>query len=109
MAYNLTVTNGGCQDAGVRPVSPVDFTATADDFETITLEWDDNDADYDYGTIEYSLDEATWVYLIQFVPELETYEHVGLEAETDYYYRLRTFKRTKWSAYSTADDTTPEE
>jgi hypothetical protein len=106
--YGLT---GGCGNGNVYPTAPVTFAATADGTDPfITLSWDNTDADYEVGSIDYSLDEVTWVFLTYFeIPSpvaAGEYIHTGLEADTQYFYRMRVHKRTKWSEYATDDDTT---
>jgi hypothetical protein len=41
MENNLYNFQGAGQDSGVRPIIPETFEATADDFETVTLTWDE--------------------------------------------------------------------
>jgi hypothetical protein len=105
--YGLT---GGCEHALVYPTAPVDFTATADVSDPIiVLEWDDTDADYEVGKIEYSLDEVIWTLLDYFELGFETYSHEDLEYNTQYFYRISVHKRASWSEYSKDDDTTAED
>lgn len=104
--YGLT---GGCQNSLVRPISPITFSADADDHESITITWVDTNADYDIMELEYSLDEINWVKLGEIRKGVETYTHTGLTAETEYFYRARVKKSFKWSSYLTDDDTTDSE
>lgn len=95
----------GIQSTTVRPVLPVDFAAAATD-QNIALTWDDAAADYEFGEIDVSLDEETYTKLTEFNPGQESFDHVDLVDETEYFYRLRVYKRGKWSVYLYADDQT---
>lgn len=53
--YNLST--GGCPTSSERPVLPVDFEGTAA-AQTVTLEWDETDADIDRLFIDRSVAEA---------------------------------------------------
>ena len=108
---NLYGLTGGCSNSLVKPVAPVDFTATADEaLNKIVLAWDITDADYERLTVEVSEDEVTWTPLGgELMPDVETITHEDLDWETEYFYRMRCRKRFKWSDYSTADDTTVAE
>ena len=104
--YGLT---GGCLNNGIRPILPVTFSADTDSAAQITLTWVDTDADYDFMELEYSLDEITWVKLGELKQGVETFVHAELEADTEYFYRVRVKKSFKWSTYLTDDDTTSAE
>lgn len=97
--YGLT---GGCEHGLVYPVSPITFAAGDGlDNESLVLTWDETDMDAEYVEIEMSTSDANYVALITLgplaTPGEQTYTVTGLEADTAYYFRLRSFKRGKWS------------
>lgn len=49
--YGLT---GGVQRSHIKPVLPITFVATAEDFETVALTWDETDAVCQFLDIQFS-------------------------------------------------------
>ena len=76
-------------DRVIRPINPTDFKLTGD-----KLTWDDKDAVYTAGAIEY-LDGEEWKILTLFAPDEE--EAVAMPGITDY--RLRVGYNLHWSVY----------
>lgn len=55
---NLYGITGGCEGSLIKPIAPVDFTATADEaLNKIVLAWDITDADYEKLTVDVSTDD----------------------------------------------------
>jgi hypothetical protein len=74
----------------IRPVLPTDFIIKDDD-----LMWDDTDAVYDAGVVEFSHDKIAWRELGIFLPD----DGKMSALVGKYAYRLRVKYNCKWSEY----------
>lgn len=99
---NIYGLSGGCQKAPIYPVLPVDFDYSVES-STVTLTWDDENADYDFVEIEFKTDDTDWVKLGEFFQDVETFDHTDAPVEGDIFYRLRARKRLQWSTYIEID------
>ena len=83
------------------------LTATAISDVRIDLAWTNNgDVDYDGVSIERSLDGITYAEIITIAAGSVAYSNIGLTADTLYYYRIRYYRGTHYSAYSNVDSDT---
>lgn len=78
---------------------PSDFAGAAMDASSINLTWLDV-ADGNSYRIERSVDGDTWTELAVIASGTYTYDDTGLEAETEYHYRLRAFDGASYSEYT---------
>jgi len=74
----------------IRPVLPANFILTDG-----MLMWDDTDAVYDKGALEFSKNGEEWDTLGIFLPDEETVEALPGK----YLYRMRVFYNSHWSVY----------
>jgi hypothetical protein len=80
---------------------PSGLTLTVDSDTQITLTWTNNgDVDYDGVSIERSTDGVTYVEIDTAAAGSVTYVSAGLTEKTQYYYRVRYYSGTHYSAYS---------
>ncbi len=94
--------------------APSALTAVALDSMSIELQWTDNSLVEDGFEIERSLDgESNWVFVTSAPPSsgsggMSTYQDGSLQPETTYYYRVRAFRQSVFSAYSNIDSATTQ-
>ena len=90
------------------PDAPTDLTATAASSHTINLAWIDNATNETGFQVERSLTgTGGWSLIGTAAAEATSYASTGLDALTQYFYRVRAVNGIGESAYSnTADDTT---
>lgn len=74
----------------IRPVLPADFTLSEG-----VLMWDDTDAVYDAGEVEFSKDKETWERFGFFLPDTGMMDALTGKLS----YRLRVKYNSKWSEY----------
>jgi len=73
----------------------------------IDLAWTNNGVvDYDGISIERSLDGITYAEIITVAAGSVAYSNIGLTTNTLYYYRIRYYRGTYYSAYSNVDSDT---
>jgi hypothetical protein len=111
MANYYNISTGGCQTANSRPVSPVSFACTQTDNTTMELGWDETDSDFTNYSVERGTAAAgPFTVVATGFPTAPlgavTITDTGLTKNTRYYYRFRTWKRTKWSDYQTDNEIT---
>lgn len=91
----------------VAPTAPSNLTATAASNARINLAWTDNSSNEDGFTIEIKVGAAgTYVELDAVGANVKTYSSTGLDADKQYFYRVRAFNADGNSAYSNEAGTT---
>lgn len=65
----------------------------------LNLSWNNGSTNEDGISIERSADGVTYAEIYQAAAAATSYNNTGLTAGTKYYYRLRAFKGSKYSAY----------
>ncbi|MGF1638365.1 MAG: T9SS type A sorting domain-containing protein, partial [Cyclobacteriaceae bacterium] len=107
-AYTATVSATTPAAPAIVPDAPTAISATAISFSQIDIVWT-NPAEFDEIIIERSLDELTGFTVIATLTASETsFEDISLNAETTYYYRLKSVLGSEESVYSaTVSATTP--
>lgn len=89
---------------------PLNLVATAASSTQIDLTWSDSSAVEDSQIIERSLNGSTgWTQIASVDAEVESYSDTGLDAETQYFYRVRAYSTTLGNSDSSdvANATTP--
>lgn len=105
-AYSNIASVAGVTSA---PAAPSKLSATAVSVSEIDLKWQDNSTNEDGFSIERSPDGVTFTQLSTTVANITSYSDLNLTRNTKYYYRVRSFIGTVFSAYSnTAFATTPK-
>jgi hypothetical protein len=66
----------------------------------INLTWRDNSSDETGFLIERTLDGKTWTQIGSVGENVKCYSATGLAAVTTYYFRVRAYKGSLYSAYS---------
>ncbi|NIJ53734.1 fibronectin type III domain-containing protein [Dyadobacter arcticus] len=84
----------------VIPKPPVNLTAVAVSQVQITLTWQDASLDETGFELERSIDNKTFVKVIDLPVNTATYANIGLTASTPYWYRIRSKNASGFSAYS---------
>jgi hypothetical protein len=105
---NFYGLSGLAQSSGVRPEICGDFTATKVDDESITLTWTEGTTAPEEIQIERSLTDSNYLPLAEVYPGIETFTDEDLEADTEYFYRIRYRKHQKWSDFEKDSATTDE-
>ena len=82
------------------PAAPTNLTATAVTTTQVSLSWVDNSNNEEGFEIERSTDNVNWTRITTVDPNVHLYSDTGLTANTTYYYRVRAFAGTQFSAYS---------
>ena len=72
----------------------------------IDLNWTDNSFDELGFEIDRSPDNATWNLLMPVAPDITSYSDGSLASATTYYYRVRGYGGSGYSAYSTVASAT---
>jgi beta-glucanase (GH16 family) len=92
-------------------VAPSALTATALSFSQINLAWTDNTYGENGFKVERSTDNVNFSEVATVAADVHTYLDTGLDRDTRYYYRVRAYIGTNYSAYSnkanTITDVTP--
>jgi len=87
------------------PTAPSNLTATAMGNARIDLAWTDNSTNEDGFIIEIKVDAAgDYIELDVVGPNTQTYSSNGLDAGTQYFYRVRAFNAEGHSDYSNEAD-----
>lgn len=71
----------------------------------LILTWTCN-SDGDAVSIERSVDGINYIHIVTTDANIETYTDAGLDEETRYFYRIRSYNQSKYSAYAIIDDAT---
>jgi hypothetical protein len=82
------------------PAAPSGLTATAVSTSQINLVWVDNVSNESGFRIFRSLDKVNWTLIATTGPNVTTYSDTGLAANTQYYYRIRSYNGVGSSSYS---------
>ncbi|OIN59329.1 fibronectin type III domain-containing protein [Arsenicibacter rosenii] len=88
------------------PSAPTALVATAVSSATINLSWTDNAANETGYEIERSADGTNFTKIADVPANTTTYQSVGLNPATRYYYRVRAVNQGGGSAYSNVADAT---
>jgi titin len=89
------------------PAAPSGLTATAVSNEQIDLAWADNSDNEDGFKIEIKLGAGgAYIETATVGSDVTSYSSTGLEAGTEYFYRVRAFNGTGHSAYADEDGAT---
>lgn len=87
-------------------ITPTNLVATASS-NTITLTWEDNTTKEKNYTVEQSLDGIAFIVLTtELARDTITFEVLGLDEETEYFYRVRATSNIAVSEYSNIDSDT---
>lgn len=91
------------------PNPPSGLTATPLSSSKIQLAWADNSTDETYFYIERKIGASgTYSNIGSVGANITTYTHINLTQNTEYYYRVRAYNTSGYSAYSNeANTTTP--
>ncbi len=89
------------------PTPPSSLTATAFSSSQINLAWTDNSNDEQAFKIERSTDGSTFSQISSVTKDITSYQNTGLNANTQYWYKIRANNTAGDSSYSnTASATT---
>jgi titin len=88
---------------------PSGLTATAVAFNQVDLTWTDGTENESGFTVDRSPDNSNWNQVADLPAGSTSFNDTGLIAETRYFYRVRAYNSNGFSAYTSADATTPEE
>jgi hypothetical protein len=86
--------------APTPPTAPSNLAASVVSATQINLTWRDNSSDETGFLIERSLDGKTWTQIGSVSANVKSYSATGLSAVTTYYFRVRAYKGSLYSAYS---------
>ena len=91
----------------VVPIAPSDLVLAVISSTQIDLSWTDNSDDETLFSIERSTDGVSYTEIDTVEADVTTYEDTGLDAGTEYFYRIRAYSLVGYSSYSNvANDTT---
>lgn len=79
---------------------PTNFTDTVISHAQLNLSWTDNTGDETAFILERSEDNSTFSVIAVLAPNTLTYADTGLNANDDYYYRIKTATAGDTSAYT---------
>jgi titin len=108
-ATNAIGASDWCSEAGATtlpdpPTAPGALEATEVSASRIDLAWDDNSGDETGFRIERKTGAAGgWSEIATVAANVESYENTGLDANTEYYYRVRAYNAGGNSGYSDED------
>lgn len=104
---NSAYANVTATTLDVPPAAPGNLVATAVSDSQIDLSWTDNSANETGFRIECSLNQTKWDSITTVAADIINYSSIGLEANTQYYYRVLASNTGGKSTYSnTANATT---
>ncbi|NND57774.1 MAG: hypothetical protein HKN57_11050 [Xanthomonadales bacterium] len=105
----IRVDNSGDPPPANPPVTPSGLTATAVSSSAIDLTWVDESSDEIGFTVERSPDGSTnWVEIATLGAGTESHGDVGLDAATQYFYRVSAWNSNGSEGFTTANATTDE-
>ncbi|MEW6489595.1 MAG: DUF2341 domain-containing protein [Thermodesulfobacteriota bacterium] len=94
--------------AFTAPAAPAGLTATAVNSRVIRLEWADAAADAEGFEVEVRVWNGRYVRIATLPVEQTTHvDFTAIDPEIEYRYRVRSFRGTERSSYSTGSVTTP--
>jgi head-tail adaptor/lysophospholipase L1-like esterase len=103
-ALRLSIEKIGNEMTPVVFAAPTSLILTVLSDTSIRLNWTNNSTTNISGiSIERSLDGVTWSELTTVASTVSTYTNTGLTADTTYYYRVRCYLDTQYSAYTNTD------
>ncbi|MGH7597289.1 MAG: fibronectin type III domain-containing protein, partial [bacterium] len=111
-AYNVSGNSAYSDGANATtqqdaPAAPSGLAATAISNERIDLTWTDNSGNEDGFKIEIKAGASgTYTQITSVAANVTSYSSTGLEAATEYFFRVRGFNGTGNSAYSNEDSAT---
>ena len=85
---------------GLPPAVPTQFAGTVQSSSQIKLTWRDTSANETGFAIERSKDGKTWAEIVRVPANTVTSTDTGLQANTTYAYRLRSFNVAGFSKYT---------
>ncbi len=108
----IRVDNGTGEPPSDPPADPSNMTATAASSSAIDLSWTDASGDELGFKLERSPDGSTnWVEIADLPVGTESHGDAGLDAATQYFYRVSAYNDAGYSGYAianaTTDDATP--
>ncbi|MBD3316163.1 MAG: carbohydrate-binding protein, partial [Chitinivibrionales bacterium] len=86
--------------AGGAPTAPSDLGATAQSVSRIELVWTDNASSEDGYSIERMIAGGDFAEVATVGPDVTAYTDAGLSEYTEYFYRIRAYNASGYSAYS---------
>ena len=99
---NFILGSGGVS----KPKAPTGLSLTVLDDDRIKLDWTDNSTNEDGFKIERGLDGITFGTVIDVAAGTITYTNSGLDPNTKYYYRVRAYKGSVYSDYTSIQNAT---
>jgi Galactose oxidase-like, Early set domain/Fibronectin type III domain len=99
-------TASSASSSATPPLPPSNLVAANVSTRQIDLSWTDNSANEEGFAIESSVDGAPFTQIATVGPGVTSFLNTGLTAATIYYYRIRAFRGTAYSAYSTVVNST---
>jgi chitodextrinase len=101
---------GNCYSPPTIPTAPSGLSATATSSSQINLAWTDNSNNEDGFKIERKTGSGgTYSEIATVGAGVTTYNNTGLTANTQYYYRIRSYNSAGNSSYSNEANATPIE
>ncbi len=98
---------GGGGKGGSALAAPTDLAATGNGSSQVDLTWTDTAGGEDGWKIERSANGSTgWTQVGTNAANDTTYSDTGLDASTQYYYRVRAYNGSRNGGYSNVDDGT---
>lgn len=101
----IILSGGGGGGSSAVNGAPSALVLTALTDVSIQLNWTIGSTNQDGHFIERSPDGSTWTYINTVLGAVATFTNTGLTEDTRYYYRVRAFKGTSYSAYTSAANT----
>ncbi len=112
-AYNLggsssysNTSSATTDQAPPPPPAPSSVVANAASDTQIALSWNDNASDESGFYVDCSLDGSNWTQIATLAANASSYIHSGLNASTQYFYRVRAYSSWGQSFSSVASATT---
>jgi titin len=99
-------TSSGAPNSSPPPLPPSNVIAANVSTRQINLSWTDNSGDEEGFAIESSVDGAPFTQIATLPAGVNSFPNAGLISATTYYYRIRAFRGTLFSAYSAVASST---